>query len=380
MRQRIDSRTVTLLALLLLATTIAWTGADRTRRLLQPDAAIHNEGPRILLLYDMEGASGITDPRACTPDAPELYAKGRESLTSDVNAVVAGLFEGGAASLDIANTHGYGDDSLVPRERLDSRAKILSLTTPVRIDPYSPAPRNRFAERGTYDAIVTVAMHAKPLSGGFIPHTLTSGTTPLVNGQGLTETDLLGFAYGAAAIPVIFASGDDHLKADLAVTMPWLEYVVVKRATGPASADPLPPETVRVELRAAAARAIRSLQIPGRMKAMQPSFPLTAGLVGTFPAFLPPGLHTLPGIGGTGDTVTFTATGYGNAYQGIRALQILASRNYTQTMVLNLLRSKPELRVTLRQALDSVLELSNAYETGKWKPRFPGDIGAPLGR
>jgi hypothetical protein len=52
---------------------------------LTPAATNH---PKILIIYDMEGVSGITHYEMLWFQRPDEYAKGRESLTSDVNAAV----------------------------------------------------------------------------------------------------------------------------------------------------------------------------------------------------------------------------------------------------------------------------------------------------
>ena len=54
----------------------------------------------------------------------------------------------------------------------------------------------------------------------------------MLNGATLTETELVGYEFAMTDVPVIFAAGDDHLKRDLSLSMPWLVYVLVKKATG----------------------------------------------------------------------------------------------------------------------------------------------------
>ncbi len=49
--------------------------------------------PRVLIIYDMEGVSGI-DHESMTDFGSEDYPRGREFLTSDVNAAIRGLFAG----------------------------------------------------------------------------------------------------------------------------------------------------------------------------------------------------------------------------------------------------------------------------------------------
>ena len=272
---------------------------------------------RILLLYDMEGASGVLSGATFDPGRPDSFAVGRKSLIDDVNAVVAGLFDAGAAQVDVENTHGAGGDSLVPRDRLDKRAGIL--TRERRLEPYVPGPPSWRPGFGTW------------------------------------------------GIPVVFASGDDRLRATLATAMPWVEYVVVKRITSPTVAEPLASDVVRRELQASAARAVRSLRERGRTQVMRLTFPARAGLLPSYPLLLPPGLASLPGFEKHGDTVTFAATDYRSAYWGMFALQRIARAFSVERACEDLAHDSAGAAIQ-RRLIDSVWARSAAFEAGKWKP------------
>jgi len=298
-----------------------------------PSTEMRRAPIKILLFYDMEGASGVVDDATMNPEKPDAFAKGRQSLIDEVNAVIAGLFDGGATIVEVKNAHGYGGDSLVPRDRLDQRARINSDPRPL---PYNPA--DGLSEFG-YHAVVTVAMHDKPLSGGFSPHTLGAGISPIFNGAAATETELVGYAYGTAGIPVIFASGDDQLQRTLGAVMPWVEYVTVKRIVAPTVPVALPAEEVRRELQTKAARAVRGLEEPGRMRVMRLTAPFRAGFLPTYPRLLLPGVGNIPGLERHGDTVTFLAKDYRSAYLGFFALQRISLAFYRER-ILNELSSR----------------------------------------
>ncbi|HEX6053180.1 MAG TPA: M55 family metallopeptidase, partial [Gemmatimonadaceae bacterium] len=224
------------------------------------------------------------------PAMPDSFAIGRSSVVNDVNAVVAGLFEAGVAQVDVKNIHGTGGDTLVPRDRLDRRARIVTgeraNTAYVMASPNPEQPGGWSVPTPAYDAVVTVAMHDKPMSGGFSPHTLGSGISPIIDGRAVTETELVGFNFGTVGIPVIFASGDDRLRSTLADAMPWLEYVVVKRMTAPTDVTPLATDLVRRALQDGAARAVRALSNPGRMRVMRLPSEFRAGLLPSYPLLL----------------------------------------------------------------------------------------------
>jgi len=77
---------------------------------------------RVLVVTDMEGISGVNDGRMGSTAETDTayYAAGLTRLHADVNATIAGLFDGGAAVVDVADTHG-GGRNLQPA-RLDSPA------------------------------------------------------------------------------------------------------------------------------------------------------------------------------------------------------------------------------------------------------------------
>jgi D-amino peptidase len=313
---------------------------------------------RILLLYDMEGVTGINDWRMFDDDpefySPELYAQGIEYLIGDINAAIAGLVEGGATSVDLLDTHGgLTPDSRVV-ERMDRRAKIIIPDGP--LDPYIS-----LAERGAYEAVAAVGMHDKPLSGGFAAHTFGSGLSPVINGHTLTETELLAYSFGDVGAPVIFVSGDDHLQRDLGQTMPWIEYVAVKRATGLHSADLRPPDEAWHEIRDKAKLSVQQLS---RMRVLHLSRPIEAGLRPTFPMFLPPQFAYLPGFRVRDGSVTFTAPDYLTAYRGIKLLVWIAS-TFASARRLDSLRKLPEVREPLKQLLDSMNAELDEIESGR---------------
>lgn len=328
--------------------------------------------PRILLLYDLEGASGVLSGATMNPIRPDSFATGRESLIEDVNAVVGGLFGGGAAQVHIENMHGSGGDSLIPRNRLDARAELLAGDRKLRPYALGPGPLDPGygdeIPRPPYDAVVTVAMHDKPMSGGFSPHTLGAGVSPIMDGRAVTETELVGYAFGMVGIPVIFSSGDDRLHATLSTAMPWVEYAIVKLVTSPTKVRPLPRQAVRRALHDGAARAVRLLAQPSHMRVMRLATQSRAGLLTSYPRLLPPGMGSLPGIEKRGDTVTFAARDYRSAYWGMFVLMRIANALLTER-VLAAVQGDSIGRLLVGRARDSINTRAVEFEAGKWTPR-----------
>lgn len=206
--------------------------------------------PKILIIYDMEGVSCITHYEMLWVERPDEYAKGRECLTSDVNAAIRGLAAGGAGSIWIQDGHGSGNakepDLLV--DKMDSHAEFDFRDHD--FDPYNTGLD------GSIDAIVCVAMHARANTQGFMAHTVTDRISYRINGVDFTETHIVALSAARWGIPVIMVSGDNVLGEQLKPDFPELEYAVVKTAKSRALAETLPPGEPAKRIEEAAKRAM----------------------------------------------------------------------------------------------------------------------------
>ena len=297
------------------------------------------------------------------PDAPPSNTSPRPSfLTPEMieeNPVleVAGLFAGGATGVEVVDGHGSGNpDADVRRDLLDTRA------TQVLRDQDFDAYFDLVTPKA-YDAVAVVGMHAKTGSRGFASHTLTLGMGVIINGRAITETELVGLSWGRIGVPVIFASGDDRLAADLA-GLNWLQMVTVKKATAADSAILRPVAEAHADLTASAKRAVESLRA-GRARAMRVTTPIVAGLRAVPPASLAM-FAGIPGIPYADSTLTFPADSLRQAYDVIEKLVGAATGGYVNVLRRSLRanRAGPEIMNAFR------LDLERAwfdYESGRWK-------------
>ncbi len=329
------------------------------------DPAPDDDGElRVLVLHDMEGLSGQSDPRTFSARNTEFYPQGREYLIGDVNAVIAGLFDGGADVVRVVDGHGSGSpEPDIILDRLDPRAEMLSRSEP--FEAYVD-----IVEAGAFDAVAVVGMHAKTGSRGFASHTYTLGIGVRLNGQSITETEIVALSWGRVGVPVIFASGDDKLAADLA-TMPWIRYVTVKEATSASTAEVYPVDEVRAQLRAEAQAAIEGL---GSARVMRAATPVEATLDAVPPASLA-SLEGVPGIRYDSGSVTFTAESFGDAYDGLTALISVAQAGYSGVMGEVLRGLDPDAGGEFSARL---FERWFDYESGRWTP--PPPPSPPQGR
>ena len=279
---------------------------------------------RVLVFYDMEGVAGQDSWRSFLHGLPE-YPRGRELLTADLNAVIAGLFDGGADSVDVVDAHGSTNEEepdALPGA-LDPRARIV-----YRDRPFNPM--TDMAEPGRYDAAVGVAHHARTGSRGFASHTITIGMEVLLNERPVTEEEMFAFSVGEVGVPVIFVSGDDHLQQNLRdAGLDWIEYVVTKQSRSADSVTLRPVDQVHAEMRAGAERALKQR---GRARALRLVTPVWATLHAVPPASLAI-LEGVPGVNYHDDRVSFEAKDYRAAFAGLDRLVNVAQGGYQPLMM-----------------------------------------------
>jgi D-amino peptidase len=304
--------------------------------------------PRILLSYDMEGISNVDRFSMVSCDTPDDYARGVSGLVADVNAVIDGLFAAGAGTVMVSDGHGSGCDAPnLPPDRLDRRASYVDLKSDTR-----PVYKRK------WDAVVLVGEHAGSTSGGFLPHTVVFGFTRLVNGRAISESELMAYRFGESGIPVIFVSGDDALKASLRETMPWIEYVQVKRTVSVSSAIPGDAKVAARDLREGAIRAMSKINAAPPLRV---TTPFKAGLRALPPMTSFRILKGVPGVVLNDETVEFTAANFDEAQRGWGSLVGVGNT------VLRLdMHEKPEYKTKTR--VDAWLE-AEALAAKKTPPR-----------
>lgn len=314
-----------------------------------------------MVYYDMEGLSGQDDPDTFRYSKPAAYRLGRQLLTDDVNAVIDGLFAGGALLVDVVDAHGSGNWSEpdILLDRMDPRATAVFRDEAFR--PYVD-----LVEPDLYDAVVVVGMHASTGRGGFASHTWTLGMDIVMNDMPLTETEIIGYAWGRVGVPVILATGDDRLGAQLAGSMPWVEYVTVKTATSASSAELRPVAEVHAEMREAASRALRHRD---QARAMRIGEPVRAALRAVPPASVEM-FRDVPGLDYDGDSVAFTAADFQAAFDGVIALTGIARFGYQQVL-LESVRAHHDGEQIMADYSDRLFRRWLDYESGRWTPPEP---------
>jgi D-amino peptidase len=224
---------------------------------------------KICIMTDMEGVAGVLDhDNWCQPRERNYpgryYDLGREFLTMEVNAAVAGFVEGGADSILVVDGHGAGG---INPALLDQRAQLMRGWPEGWPDGLD----------ASFDAVAFVGQHAKAgTPRAHLAHTQWFNyLDQTINGLSIGEFGELAVCAAELAVPVIFASGDEALCREAMSLTPGIVTVAVKRGTTPddghnldtaaymahnLSAIHLHPEVARRAIRSLALAAIHKLQ------------------------------------------------------------------------------------------------------------------------
>lgn len=300
--------------------------------------------PKILIIYDMEGVSCVTHYEMLWVERPEEYAKGRECLTSDVNAAVRGLAAGGAGSIWIQDGHGSGNDKepdflvdkIDPHARFDFRDHDF--------DPYNTGID------ASVDAIVCIDMHARANTDGFMAHTVTDRISYRINGVEFTETHIVALSAARFGIPVIMVSGDQVLREQLKADFPELEYAQVKTAKSHAAAEAFPLDVAAKNIEQAAKRAMEKFNAGAfRPYYLQPPYDFQLGFQNWQQAN---GAASAPGVLKDGDLgVRYRAATFIEGYT--LSLDALRRSSDTLQVLIRILSQDPQGKKYLDQLSDT---------------------------
>ena len=202
---------------------------------------------KIYILCDMEGTSGIWRPEQVQQANP-AYAEGRALLMADVNACIAGAFEGGATELVVCDTHGGGPN--LSLAQMDPR--------PVYETPTAFSPLPSLDE--SFAGLILTGHHAMAGTlNAFLDHTMDSARwfRFRINGRPVGEIGMETAHAGHFGVPLIMVSGDEAACAEAEELCPGIVTAAVKRGLGRNCARCLSPEVGRALIRQGAAEAVR---------------------------------------------------------------------------------------------------------------------------
>lgn len=171
-------------------------------------------------------------------------------MTQDVNAAIAGAFDGGATEVTVADGHGNMSNILV--EELDERARLVSGNNRVLCQ--------LTGLDDSFGGIMFVGHHGREAGSAraVISHTLAGVAVAemKINGKVVGETEMNAGAAGFFGVPAILATGDDAYVEEVTETLPEIEGAVVKFAVDRFSAELLHPSKARQIIREKAKRGV----------------------------------------------------------------------------------------------------------------------------
>jgi D-amino peptidase len=199
---------------------------------------------KIYIMTDMEGASGIRQQEECQTDGP-MFEPARKYLMGDVNAAVAGCFDGGATEVVV------NDGRTLDMEQMDPRA---SYETPV--GGWHPLP----GLDESFDGFMVVGGHAMAgTSNAFLDHTQSSVAWHdyYINGKRYGEIGQWTAVAGHFGAPLLFVCGDRAACEEADRQFPGAVTVAVKEAISRNRARiTLPPERAHEAIREGAKQAM----------------------------------------------------------------------------------------------------------------------------
>ncbi|WFB06782.1 M55 family metallopeptidase [Streptomyces sp. LX-29] len=264
----------------------------------------------ILVSADMEGVTGVTWPADVLPGASQ-WERCRRLFTSDVNAAVAGFFDGGADEVVVNEAH-WGMRNLL-LEELDERARMLT-------GRHKALSMVEGVQHGDVDGVAFVGYHTGAGTEGVLAHTYLANsiTGVWVDGVRASEGLLNSLVVAEYGVPVVLVTGDDRTCQDARAYAPRARHVVVKDYVSRYAAVCRPPARTAADIRAAAkeaaALAVRHEPARGGPFTIEVEFDAEhlAGAV-----------TVVPGVERSGERrVSYTST---TMYEGIRCFKAVTT-------------------------------------------------------
>ena len=265
---------------------------------------------KILISADMEGATGVTWPADVEPGT-EQWQRCRSMFTSDVNAAIEGLFEGGATEVLVNEAHATMRNLLLEELNGDAtmvtgRHKELSMVEGV--------------QSGDCDGVVFLGYHCGAGEEGVLAHTyLPNAVTGVwMDGEPAGEGRLNAAVVAEYGTPVILVTGDDRACEEASTYAPFARTVAVKDHVSRYAARCRPPIRTAVDIREGARSA---MLLAGRLEPARPT-PKTVE-VEMDSAHLAQAAAIVPGVTRTGvRRVRYTSP---NAYEMIRCFKAVTT-------------------------------------------------------
>jgi D-amino peptidase len=205
----------------------------------------------VYISADVEGVAGIASWSQITPGADD-YAIGRRLMIGEVNAAIAGAFDGGATRVVVNDSHARMTN-LLPEE-VDPRARLV-------LGHYKPMYMLQGLD-DSFHAAFFVGYHGaigEPeaiLSHTYNPRAIWEAR---VDGVVVGETGLNALVCEYFGVPIRLVTGDQATAVEARELIPSVHIAEVKRSFSRYSAESLSPEESRAVIRREAAASLAAL-------------------------------------------------------------------------------------------------------------------------
>jgi D-amino peptidase len=262
---------------------------------------------KIFISVDMEGIGGI-GTSAMVNSGQKDYETGRRLMTDEVNAVVATIFEAGAATIVVNDSH--GDMQNLLHTQLDSRVEYIQSN----IKPLGMVQ----GLDSSFDGVIFIGYHAMAgTENGFLAHTGSGVVKGLwINNVEVGEGGLNTYFAGSVGVPVIVACGDKTFSEEIKKLIPT-RTVITKEAIGASAAKLLHPEVVKKTMKQVTKEALADI---GKTKALAVQGPIEFKIKVDDPTRADVAM-SIPGVKRVdGYTVSYQAKNMEEAYKLIRVI------------------------------------------------------------
>lgn len=207
---------------------------------------------KVFISADLEGITGVVHGEELTEGTGE-WQRARHWMTADILAACDGARAAGAAEILVVDGHSGMRNVLFDQ-----------LPSDVTLHRGPAAGRTMCQVEGldaTSACVLLIGYHSMAGSAGLLSHTWHGGVvaTMRLNGQPIGETAITAAIAGHHGVPVVLATGDQHLVSEATITIPGITTVEVKRSTGRQNARCLPLGVTGPLIAAASERAVRDL-------------------------------------------------------------------------------------------------------------------------
>ena len=192
-----------------------------------------------LVAVDLEGIHGIVgEPYRTMTDSSD-YKLACENAIKEINAVVSGLFDGGADRVTVWDNHGSWHN--LDRSLIDGRVDFINGDTPKKNG------RIFFADEHSYSGMLCIGYHSKEGTvGGVLAHTYNSVGVQYykLNGKTVGELEVDQYTAAEYGFTVLLVASDKAGTDEAAAAFPGVRTVITKLGKTRNSADFIPEKEV----------------------------------------------------------------------------------------------------------------------------------------